>query len=247
MGGGQSRLREWAEGEFGRLGGRAGPAGGLALGQVLRVRVPEGMGVSPAHLGVLWVADSDRDGRVDLPELLAFADLCAACAREYPPHQFESLVHGRCALRLWEEARESPAGFADWFVALLRGAGGAAAGDAAGERGERGGAGAGGLGSGFVSRDAVELAHGLLGVLPAHGVGFQEFFDLLQREGEDRQLLDLRDEGLDDVVPVEVVRDFAAQVLQGFTEMFRDVVPEARAAGRGPGARAGAAGGAGAG
>ena len=93
----------------------------------------------------------------------------------------------------------------------------------------------------------VELAHGLLGVLPAHGVGFQEFFDLLQREGEDRQLLDLRDEGLDDVVPVEVVRDFAAQVLQGFTEMFRDVVPEARAAGRGPGARAGAAGGAGAG
>ena len=147
MGGGQSRLREGAEGEFDRLGGR-GPRGGLALGQVLRVRVPEGMGVSPAHLGVLWVADSDRDGRVDLPELLAFADLCAACAREYPPHQFESLVHGRCALRLWEEARESPESFADWFVALLQGAGEAAgeagAGDAAGERGGRGGGGGGG-------------------------------------------------------------------------------------------------------
>ena len=156
-------------------------------------------------------------------------------------------MHGRCALRLWEEARESPAGFADWFVALLRRAGGAAAGDAGGERGERGGGGAGGLGSGFVSLDAVELVHGLLGVLPAHGVGFQESFDLLQREGEDPQLLDLRDEGLDDVVPVEVVRDFAAQVLQGFTEMFRDIVPEARAAGRGSGVRAGTAGGAGAG
>jgi len=92
----------------------------------------------------------------------------------------------------------------------------------------------------------VELAHGLLGVLPAHGVGFQEFFDLLQREGEDRQLLDLRDEGLDDVVPVEVVHDFAAQVLQGFTEMFRDIVPEAPGAGSGAGAHAGAVVGAGA-
>ena len=115
-------------------------------------------------------------------------------------------------------------------------------------RGEEGGGSAdGGLGSSFVSRDAVELAHGLLGVLPAHGVGFQEFFDLLQREGEDRQLLDLRDEGLDDVVPVEVVHDFAAQVLQGFADMFRDIVPEARGARSGAGAHAGAVAGAGAG
>ena len=94
-------------------------------------------------------------------------------------------------------------------------------------------------GSSYVSRDAVELAHGLLGVLPAHGVGFQEFFDLLQREGEDRRLLDLRDEGLDDVVPVEVVRDFALRVLQGFDGMFRDIVP---AAGAGTGGGAGTQG-----
>ena len=93
----------------------------------------------------------------------------------------------------------------------------------------------------------MELAHGLLGVLPAHGVGFQEFFDLLQREGKDRQLLDLRDEGLDDVVQVEVVHDFAAQVLQGFADMFRDIVPEARGARSGAGAHAGAVAGAGAG
>lgn len=53
-----------------------------------------------------------------------------------------------------------------------------------------------------------------------HDVGFQEFLDLLQRTGEEKSILDIDEEELDDVVPLEIMRLFAEEVISSYSAMF---------------------------
>ena len=53
-----------------------------------------------------------------------------------------------------------------------------------------------------------------------HDVGFQEFLDLLQRTGEEKSILDIDEEELDDVVPLEIMRLFAEEVISSYSAML---------------------------
>lgn len=56
---------------------------------------------------------------------------------------------------------------------------------------------------------------------------FQAFLDLLQRVGEEKYLMDLSDEDLDDWVPLEVVQDFVRSLFAGMARLMNDIAPPA--------------------
>eukprot|EP00891_Asterochloris_glomerata_P009664 jgi/Astpho2/9664/Aster-x1595 len=72
--------------------------------------------LDPLHLGVLWVLDSNHDGRVSLEELETLADLARKRSRCYQPHEFQSQMQGYCTLKLWQAmSREGgKEAFVDW-------------------------------------------------------------------------------------------------------------------------------------
>jgi hypothetical protein len=72
----------------------------------------------------------------------------------------------------------------------------------------------------YLTREAVSHAHELLRVHEVHGMGANEFFDLLQRSGEDLGLMDLDDERFDEVVPLVVAVQFARDYIRGMVNFM---------------------------
>lgn len=77
----------------------------------------------------------------------------------------------------------------------------------------------------YLHVDTIEALHHLLRVQDTLGVDFQGFFDLLQRVGEERRLMDLGDEEQDDWVPLGVVKDFAHASYRGAHRLMADICP----------------------
>jgi hypothetical protein len=77
----------------------------------------------------------------------------------------------------------------------------------------------------YLNVDSLAALHQLLRVQELHGSDFQAFVDLLQRVGEERQLMDLNDEQQDDWVPLAVVRDFVSSTYHGMASLMRDICP----------------------
>jgi hypothetical protein len=77
----------------------------------------------------------------------------------------------------------------------------------------------------YVHVDTLEVLHHLLRVQELQGCGFQAFFDLVQRVGEERGAMDLRDEGQDEWAPLAVVRDFVAGAFKGAHRLMADICP----------------------
>lgn len=72
-------------------------------------------------------------------------------------------------------------------------------------------------------RNAVAVLHELLNVHQISGHDFQAFFDLLQRAGEEKGLMDLDDEALDDFCAVAVVQQLALATARGMRTAFLPV------------------------
>jgi hypothetical protein len=77
----------------------------------------------------------------------------------------------------------------------------------------------------YLHVDTIEALHHVLRVQDTLGVDFQGFFDLLQRVGEERRLMDLSDEEQDDWVPLGVVKDFAHASYRGAHRLMADICP----------------------
>ena len=77
----------------------------------------------------------------------------------------------------------------------------------------------------YIHVDTIEALYHLLRVQDTLGVDFQGFFDLLQRVGEERRLMDLKDEEQDDWVPLGVLKDFGAGAYRGAANIMRDICP----------------------
>mmetsp|Transcript_21230 Transcript_21230/g.27418 ORF Transcript_21230/g.27418 Transcript_21230/m.27418 type:complete len:265 (+) Transcript_21230:107-901(+) len=75
----------------------------------------------------------------------------------------------------------------------------------------------------FVTMETVQLVHEMFQVQPTQGVSFQAFLDMLQQVGEERGLMELHEEKYDDVVPVDVLREFAQQFFDGFMELMSEI------------------------
>lgn len=71
--------------------------------------------------------------------------------------------------------------------------------------------------------DTIETLHQLLRIQELHGTDFQTFFDVLQRVGEERRLMDLDDEEQDDWVPLAVVKELAVGTYYGMSKLLTDI------------------------
>eukprot|EP00937_MAST-01D_sp_MAST-1D-sp2_P005022 g5022.t1 len=76
----------------------------------------------------------------------------------------------------------------------------------------------------FAGLDAVEMLHQLFHIQRTHAIDFQTFLDMMQQVGEEMGMMDLCDQRYDDVVPVEVLRAFARDMLQGALQLIAELL-----------------------
>lgn len=171
--------------------------------------------VDPTHLGCLWVLDRTHSGRIGVDDLLALLDLCRSRAREYQLFELEAQLQGYCTLQMWR-AMSAPDGlqqFTNWICALVL------------ESSEERGSFPRHRRQQYVGRDAVAALHQLLRVAQTQSLDLQAFFDLLQRCGEERGLMELSNEAFDDWVPLEVVRDLVQHLFASSSKLLADICP----------------------
>eukprot|EP00002_Diphylleia_rotans_P022612 TRINITY_DN442_c0_g2_i3.p1 TRINITY_DN442_c0_g2~~TRINITY_DN442_c0_g2_i3.p1 ORF type:complete len:129 (+),score=24.09 TRINITY_DN442_c0_g2_i3:331-717(+) len=72
----------------------------------------------------------------------------------------------------------------------------------------------------YLDGDAIKVLHELLNLRERDGMNLQSFMDMLQRRAEEKGLLSLEDEGLDDFVPLPIILEFVRQFAQGFHELM---------------------------
>lgn len=76
----------------------------------------------------------------------------------------------------------------------------------------------------YLHVDTLEAFHTLLRAQDAVGTDRQTFYDLLQRVGEEKKMMDVRDEELDDWIPIDVLREFALGLARGASQLMTDIV-----------------------
>eukprot|EP00887_Chlorella_sp_A99_P007565 scaffold28.g7565.t1 len=159
------------------------------------------------HLGVL-----SHSGRISLDDLCSLAELLRQRSRLHQSYEREAQLQAWCTLQLWAGVAAAPQAFVDWIAALAL--------ECGGERRQfrrfsrmR-----------YVPLDTVQMLHRALRVQQQHGMDLQQFVDLLQRAGEEQQLLDLQDEEQDDWVPLDTVREFAGALHAGAARLMADVL-----------------------
>jgi len=185
----------------------------LVLSELLQFRPQSMLPVDLSHLGVLWVLDNDNDGRVTLQELNSLADMCRERSTYYQNFECSAQIQGFCCLQLWQSMC-SPGGqeqFTDWICTLLL------ENSPNRRRFWRYGH------QQYLNIDTIEALHQLLRVQELHGTDFQTFFDLLQRVGEDKKLMDLGDEEQDEWVPLLVVKELANGAYLGMAKLMSDI------------------------
>lgn len=94
----------------------------LILSEVLTLSHPEDFPFTFAHIGNLFVLDSDLDGRVKLSELEDFAMFCNKNLRNYKTYEFQSHLQAASTLELWKFIKENDNNFENlvaWIGRLL--------------------------------------------------------------------------------------------------------------------------------
>ena len=76
----------------------------------------------------------------------------------------------------------------------------------------------------YAGLDAVELLHRLFHIQRTHAIDFQTFLDMMQQVGEEMGLMDLDDQRYDYVVPLDVLRKFAADLLNGALQLIAELL-----------------------
>lgn len=184
----------------------------LTLDQLLAFPRPsDEFHVDLAHLGTLFVLNSpELDGRFRLEHLVRFIDICVVYEALPRKYDLATHIHGSATRDMYRQLTDDPEVFVEWLTKVL------AENDPiltfpAYPR------------LTFVSRESVSAVHRLLRIGPMYGLDSQEFLDLLQRVGEERGMMNIEDESLDDVVPLEVIEIFARGFVDGFLSLMRDI------------------------
>lgn len=185
----------------------------LTLPQVLAFRNTDHLlPVDISHLGVLWVADRDHDGRVTLDDLFELSELCKEMMKKSPSkqHEREMMIQSICTETLWEAVRLNKDLFVDWVCSLVFEA------STKRRRFWRHGSHV------YIETGAVEALHRFLR-MSDYGIELQGFVDLLQRVAEEAGLMDLHDPEQDDFVPLGSVKMWLSEVYTGATRLLADV------------------------
>lgn len=169
------------------------------------------------HVATLFVLDTEKQGKITLPMLLQFAETCCDLEKNHfsDEKQFETQFKAYCTLRLWNSV-SMPFGvehFATWFCRLflvntLRHTRAYVRDKKTTEK---------------MIRDwALRPLQILLGG-GSCGMEWSDFFNLMQRTGEEKNDTWLTDRRLDWTLPVSVVRQFGTDFIVGFIGMMIDL------------------------
>ena len=171
-------------------------AAALSLSQVLMLQPIAGAKVQLRYLPILFLMDGDLDGVFKREEVVAFFELCSSTLKDVGRGELDVHMQGRALLHLQRFLQTVGAidTFCTWFVALFNDGLQLASQEMQAE---------------FVSRDVAHGIHHVLHLESSNGYDAQGFLDLLQRMGEEEQIMDIGRNDLDDVVPVSVVKCFA--------------------------------------
>lgn len=208
MGQVSSYVRSYIKEEFDRV--RSDDRDYIVFHQILTLKPLDDTAVDFKHLGTLFVLDKDRDGVVSLQELEDFASVCSAQANK-TLYEFQTQLQAYCTLELWHFVGQAGGTdeFVEWIRKLLRQ-------DLPVQRFK-------GSDEEFINGDTVMTLHEMLSVEQSYGIDFQSFFDMTQRVSEEKGLMSLEDERMDDYVPIATILDFVRDFIDGFTAMMLEL------------------------
>lgn len=165
-----------------------------------------------SHIAVVWCLDRTHSGRISMADLLALGEALLTRSRQFQSFEREAQLQAVCTMKLWRDVSSNPDAFVTWITNLVL--------ECSSERKtfQRHGH------EVFVSLDTVQTLHSALRLQQQHGLGLQEFVDLLHRAGEERGLMDLQDESQDDWLPLATIQDFASGLYAGAARLMSDVL-----------------------
>lgn len=184
----------------------------LIIGEVLQLQASDEYPFNFSHMGILFVLDEDRDGRVTLEELINFAVFCMVHLKNYKTHEFQSQLQAFTTLQIWHELKK-PDGESDvvaWIARLLY-------------ENEEVSYFENKPNIAFVKMDSVKHLYDFCNVKVLNGLDLQRFFDLLQQCGEEAGLMALECEELDDYVPLPICQDFCLHYIKGLTKLMKEI------------------------
>jgi hypothetical protein len=75
----------------------------------------------------------------------------------------------------------------------------------------------------YLSTDIISTIHQILSIGESHGLSNQELIFMMKSVGEEMNLMNLKDKKLENVFPLEVVKLFAENYINGFLKMMTDL------------------------
>jgi hypothetical protein len=168
----------------------------LSMSQVLQFQPIAGAKIQLRYLPMLFLMDKDMDGRFGRDEVVEFFELCSRTLKSVGRSELDISMQGYALVYLQNflKAEGSTELFCAWFVAVFL--------DGQQNESQE-------IQTEFVSRDVAHGIHHVLQLESSNGYDAQGFLDVLQRMGEEQQIMDIGRKDLDDVVPVSVVHCFA--------------------------------------
>lgn len=164
------------------------------------------------RIGVLYALDYDKDGKFKLSDLHKFAEFCSQ-VMPHPNMTFVQEIEAQCTLLMWRQASSGDTGrsfFIDWFTRLF------SAGMKMRIKGYQ---------EIFVNTDIIATMYELLQIRESYEISPQTLITLLQSMGEELRLIRTGDlnELLDNVVPLECVRQFGGHFVDGFLKIMKEL------------------------
>ena len=184
----------------------------LNLGEMLQLKSQDEYPFSFAHLGILFVLDDDRDGRVTLEEFLKFGQICNLNMKNYKTYEFQSQLQAFTTLQLWHELKK-PDGEGEiigWVGRLLY-------------ENEEVRYFENKPGIPFIRLDTVKHLYDFCNVKVMNGMDLQMFFSLLQEYGEEKGMMVLECEEQDGYVPIVICQDFAGEFIRGLSKLMKEI------------------------
>jgi hypothetical protein len=90
------------------------------LEEIQRMVAPSTIDIDFTHVGVLYMIDSNTDGRFTLAEVLEFSEFCERKRRLYKPHELQTRIEGLCTLKMWHDVLQHGQLFLErWLMKLV--------------------------------------------------------------------------------------------------------------------------------